>query len=130
MMQIDCEVTNTQLLHLQQSVISNHLKSTNRSKSHTHQPEDVSDTLTADITKNYKPYFIKEADHKMFHQKNLKDIYIDKNNKNYNKTTGYILKQKFTSEFDVEEMKTELLKDLRKPGSHVKFATSQKKKQN
>ncbi|OAD57031.1 Cyclic AMP-dependent transcription factor ATF-6 alpha, partial [Eufriesea mexicana] len=126
MMQIDCEVTNTQLLHLQQSIISNHLKSTNRSESHTNQPENVSDTLTADITKNYKPYFIKEANHKMFRQKNLKDIYIDKNNKNYNKTTGYILKQKFATEFDVEEMKTELLKDLRKTGSRVKLATSQK----
>ncbi|XP_017757301.1 PREDICTED: cyclic AMP-dependent transcription factor ATF-6 alpha [Eufriesea mexicana] len=130
MMQIDCEVTNTQLLHLQQSIISNHLKSTNRSESHTNQPENVSDTLTADITKNYKPYFIKEANHKMFRQKNLKDIYIDKNNKNYNKTTGYILKQKFATEFDVEEMKTELLKDLRKTGSRVKLATSQKKKEN
>ncbi|XP_071855860.1 bZIP_ATF6 domain-containing protein ATf6 isoform X3 [Bombus fervidus] len=89
MMQIDCEVTNTQLLHLQQSIIPN-LKTTNRSESHTHQSDGVSDAVTADITKNYKPYFIKKK-------------------------------------FDLEEVKTELLKDLRKTDSSAKFATSQKK---
>lgn len=77
MMQIDCEVTNTQLLHLQQSIVPNHLKS-NRSGSHTHQTQtasDISDAVAADMTKNYKPYFIKDTNHKIVHRKNLKDIY-------------------------------------------------------
>ncbi|XP_033353514.1 cyclic AMP-dependent transcription factor ATF-6 alpha isoform X2 [Bombus vosnesenskii] len=126
MMQIDCEVTNTQLLHLQQSIIPN-LKTTNRSESHTHQSDGVSDAVTADITKNYKPYFIKKSNHTMFQKKDFKDIYVDKNSKDYNKTTAYILKQKFISEFDLEEVKTELLKDLRKTDSSAKFTTSQKK---
>lgn len=127
MMQIDCEVTNTQLLHLQQSIIPNHLKSANRSESRTRQPNDVSDAMTADINKNYKPYFIKETKHKMFHKKDLKNTYVEKNSKNYNKTISYILKQKFISDFDLEEVKTELLKDLKKSDPHAKFTTSQKK---
>ena len=72
MMQIDCEVTNTQLLHLQQSIIPDHLKNINKTENHTHQSDDES--VTANVTKNYKPYFIKETNHKMFHKKNLKDI--------------------------------------------------------
>ncbi|XP_043254486.1 cyclic AMP-dependent transcription factor ATF-6 alpha [Colletes gigas] len=129
MMQIDCEVTNTQLLHLEQSVIPNHLKSNNRSRSHTHETRaasDVSDAIPANMTKNYKPYFIKETDHKIFHKKNLKDIYIDKNSEDHNKTTAYILKQKFISEFDLEEVKTEMLRDLRKTESRTRSMTSQK----
>ncbi|XP_076182946.1 bZIP_ATF6 domain-containing protein ATf6 isoform X1 [Ptiloglossa arizonensis] len=129
MMQIDCEVTNTQLLHLQQSVIPNHLKSNNRSGSHTretHGASDVSDAVTANMTKNYKPYFIKESDHKILHERNLKDIYVDKNTGSYNKTTAYILKQKFVSEFDLEEVKTEMLRDLRKTESRTRSVTSQK----
>lgn len=118
MMQIDCEVTNTQLLHLQQSIIPDHLKNINKTENHTHQSDDES--VTANVTKNYKPYFIKETNHKMFHKKNLKDIYVNKDSKNYNKSIAYILKQKFISEFDLEEVKTELLKDLKKTDSSTK----------
>lgn len=124
MMQIDCEVTNTQLLHLQQSIIPDHLKNINKTENHTHQSDDES--VTANVTKNYKPYFIKETNHKMFHKKNLKDIYVNKDSKNYNKSIAYILKQKFISEFDLEEVKTELLKDLKKTDSSTKFMPSKK----
>ncbi|XP_076755147.1 bZIP_ATF6 domain-containing protein ATf6 isoform X2 [Xylocopa sonorina] len=71
MMQIDCEVTNTQLLHLQQSIIPNHLKNNNRSGSHTHRPDSESGTVTVNITKNYKPYFIKETNHDVLHTKGI-----------------------------------------------------------
>ncbi|CAL7948068.1 unnamed protein product [Xylocopa violacea] len=71
MMQIDCEVTNTQLLHLQQSIIPNHLKNNNRSGSHTHRPDSESGTVTVNITKNYKPYFIKETNHDVLHAKGI-----------------------------------------------------------
>ncbi|XP_076287075.1 bZIP_ATF6 domain-containing protein ATf6 [Lasioglossum baleicum] len=98
MMQIDCEVTNTQLLHLQQSVIPNHLKNTGRSGNETretHATNDVSDAVAEDIAKNYKPYFIKESSQKTLQKRNLKDTY----------------------EFNLEEVKTEMAKDSRKTGS-------------
>lgn len=63
MMQIDCEVTNTQLLHLQQSIIPVHLrnsKPTSRSNQ-SHSVENIDDSSTDNITRNYKPYFLKEA---------------------------------------------------------------------
>ncbi|XP_053987006.1 cyclic AMP-dependent transcription factor ATF-6 alpha isoform X1 [Hylaeus volcanicus] len=128
MMQIDCEVTNTQLLHLQQSVIPNHLKS-NRSGSHMRETpvaSDVSDAVTANTIKNYKPYFIKESDQKIFHERNVKDVRVDKNSKDYNKTTAYILKQKFISEFDLEEVKTEILRESRKTEPRARSMTSPK----
>ncbi|XP_076675280.1 bZIP_ATF6 domain-containing protein ATf6 isoform X1 [Andrena cerasifolii] len=130
MMQIDCEVTNTQLLHLQQSVIPNHLKNNKRSRSdmrETRAASDVSNPMTTDTTKTYKPYFIKESDQKILRKRNLRDIYADKNSDNYNETTAYILKQKFVSEFDLEEVKTELLGGSRRTGSRTRFMTSQKK---
>ncbi|XP_012219218.1 cyclic AMP-dependent transcription factor ATF-6 alpha isoform X2 [Linepithema humile] len=65
MMQIDCEVTNTQLLHLQQSMIPVHLRGT-KSTSQSHQSHSFEDiaNITANSTRNYKPYFIKEANRK------------------------------------------------------------------
>ncbi|CAK9821710.1 Cyclic AMP-dependent transcription factor ATF-6 alpha [Anthophora retusa] len=132
MMQIDCEVTNTQLLHLQQSIIPNHLKSNNRSRSHTHPTQtanDVSDAVATDITKNYKPYFIKESNPKILQKKMLKDTYAEKNSRDDNKTTAYTLKQKFISEFDLEEVRTEALRDSTKSGSRIKDSTSRKKQE-
>ncbi|XP_076232070.1 bZIP_ATF6 domain-containing protein ATf6 isoform X2 [Calliopsis andreniformis] len=131
MMQIDCEVTNTQLLHLQQSVIPNHFRNNNRSESHTRHANaasDMSNPVTANTTKNYKPYFIKESDHKVFRKKDLKDINMDKNAGHFNKTTAYIFKEKFVSEFDfIEDVKTEILRGSRKTESRTKFTTSEKK---
>lgn len=129
-MQIDCEVTNTQLLHLQQSVIPNHLKN-NRSESdtrHGRTASDVSSPVPTNTTKNYKPYFMKESDHKVFRKKDLKNIYVDKNSENFNRT-AYILKQKFISEFDfLEDEKTEILRSSRKARLQSKFTTAQKGK--
>lgn len=65
MMQIDCEVTNTQLLHLQQSIIPVHLrngKPTNQSNQ-SHSVEDI-DNPSTDNIRNYKPYFLKETNRK------------------------------------------------------------------
>nr|XP_012152167.1 PREDICTED: cyclic AMP-dependent transcription factor ATF-6 alpha isoform X2 [Megachile rotundata] len=94
MMQIDCEVTNTQLLHLQQSIIPTHLKN-NRSRNHVRQTEtadDVSNTVAAETTKTYKPYFIKETNRKTYHERNSRDTYVDKSSRNYIETTAYIFK--------------------------------------
>lgn len=63
MMQIDCDVTNTQLLHLQQSIIPVHLrnnKSTTSQSNRRHSVEDTVDTFTTNMTKNFKPYFMKK----------------------------------------------------------------------
>lgn len=72
MMQIDCEVTNTQLLHLQQSMIPVHLRGT-KSTSQSHQSHSFEDiaNITANSTRNYKPYFIKEANRKHRQTKHL-----------------------------------------------------------
>lgn len=123
MMQIDCEVTNTQLLHLQQSIIPNRLK--NSTDSHQHRPDDLSDALIANMTKNYKPYFIKETNTNVYNKKSVKNAHSDKNNTN--KTTGYMLRQKFISEFDLDDVKNEMLKDSWKEGPQIKSSTTQKK---
>ncbi|KAL6264385.1 hypothetical protein P5V15_004497 [Pogonomyrmex californicus] len=73
MMQIDCEVTNTQLLHLQQSIIPVHLrnsKPTNQSN-HSHSVKDIDSSSTVNITRNYKPYFLKEVNRKHRYRKNF-----------------------------------------------------------
>ncbi|XP_076376866.1 bZIP_ATF6 domain-containing protein ATf6 isoform X1 [Megalopta genalis] len=109
MMQIDCEVTNTQLLHLQQSVIPNHLKNSDRSGNETrqtHATNDVSDAIAEDIAKSYKPYFIKESSQKIFQKRNLKNTY----------------------EFNLEEVKTEMLKNSQKARTQTKFMETQRNK--
>ncbi|EFN66359.1 Cyclic AMP-dependent transcription factor ATF-6 alpha [Camponotus floridanus] len=73
MMQIDCEVTNTQVLHLQQSIIPVHLrnsKSTSQSN-RSHSVEDIVNSSIANITRNYKPYFMKETNRKFRNRKHL-----------------------------------------------------------
>ncbi|EFN85214.1 Cyclic AMP-dependent transcription factor ATF-6 alpha [Harpegnathos saltator] len=104
MMQIDCEVTNTQLLHLQQSIIPVHLrdnKSTSQSNQ-THSVEDIVNSSTANIRniRNHKPYFIKEANKKALYRKNFEDNikikYEDKNVRDFrNKNTIYVYKENF-----------------------------------
>lgn len=73
MMQIDCEVTNTQVLHLQQSIIPVHLrnsKSTSQSN-RSHSVEDIVNSSIANITRNYKPYFMRETNRKFRNRKHL-----------------------------------------------------------
>ncbi|XP_029168230.1 cyclic AMP-dependent transcription factor ATF-6 alpha isoform X2 [Nylanderia fulva] len=70
MMQIDCEVTNTQVLHLQQSIIPVHLRNKSTSQSNrSHSVEDM--VYQSNITRNYKPYFMKEANQKFRNRKHL-----------------------------------------------------------
>lgn len=73
MMQIDCEVTNTQLLHLQQSVIPVRLRNSKSASqsNRSHSVEDIVDPSVADLTKNYKPYFMKEANRKYRYRKDI-----------------------------------------------------------
>ncbi|CAL1684327.1 unnamed protein product [Lasius platythorax] len=71
MMQIDCEVTNTQVLHLQQSIIPVHLRN-NKSTSQSNRPHSVEDIVypsIVNITRNYKPYFMREANQKFRNRK-------------------------------------------------------------
>ncbi|XP_058791534.1 cyclic AMP-dependent transcription factor ATF-6 alpha isoform X2 [Phymastichus coffea] len=56
MMQIDCEVTNTQLLHLQEAIIPKHL----RNKDNFEANEAAKIEVLLNSTKSYKPYFLKE----------------------------------------------------------------------
>ncbi|XP_012535043.1 cyclic AMP-dependent transcription factor ATF-6 alpha isoform X1 [Monomorium pharaonis] len=73
MMQIDCEVTNTQLLHLQQSIIPVHLRNSKPTSqsNQSHPVEDIDDSSTDNVTRNYKPYFLKEANRKHRYKKHL-----------------------------------------------------------
>lgn len=136
MMQIDCEVTNTQLLHLHQSVIPNHLRTSNGKPEGNHDPRqaqpanDISDGIATNSTKNYKPYFMKENEHKIYNKKNLKDIYVNKSNVgDYNKETGYMLKEKFFSDFHLDEINSETLPGLRKT-EEIRSTGTLKKKRN
>lgn len=70
MMQIDCEVTNTQLLHLQQSIIPVHLRNNKPTNQSNQSVEDIDDP-SMDNTRNYKPYFLKEANRKHRYRKHF-----------------------------------------------------------
>lgn len=101
MMQIDCEVTNTQLLHLEQSVIPVRLrnsKSTNQSNQF-HSVKDILNSSTVDVKniKNYKPYFMKEVNNKTVYTKNFKDIYEHKDVRDgTNKNITYVYKENYS----------------------------------
>ncbi|XP_018310464.1 cyclic AMP-dependent transcription factor ATF-6 alpha [Mycetomoellerius zeteki] len=73
MMQIDCEVTNTQLLHLQQSIIPVHLRNSKPTSqsNQSHSVEDIDNPSADNITRNYKPYFLKEANRKHRYRKHF-----------------------------------------------------------
>ncbi|KAI4502819.1 hypothetical protein M0802_001863 [Mischocyttarus mexicanus] len=109
MMQIDCEVTNTQLLHLQQSVIPFHLRKGNKSGNTTNQDQttnSVSDATTVNVTRIHKPYFIKENDPYTLDTKNLRDSYTQRSKEHYNnKDTTILLKERFITEFRLENVK-------------------------
>ncbi|KAG7197771.1 hypothetical protein KM043_001589 [Ampulex compressa] len=118
MMQIDCEVTNTQLLHLKQSVIPDHLRNTDKSGAGSQgdrMAHRVSDTFTLNATRNYKPYFMRGTDSAEFQKKRLKDIFTAKNAINYDdKQMEYLLREKLISEFDLEEVKPSDYEEIKK----------------
>lgn len=111
MMQIDCEVTNTQLLHLQQSVIPFHLRKSNKSGNSTNQDETangVSDATTVNISRTHKPYFIKENDPYVLNTKNSRETYTQRSKEHYhNKDTTLLLKEKFITGFRLENVKND-----------------------
>ncbi|XP_046830770.1 cyclic AMP-dependent transcription factor ATF-6 alpha [Vespa crabro] len=111
MMQIDCEVTNTQLLHLQQSVIPFHLRKNSKSEnssSQTQTANGVSDATTVNVTRTHKPYFIKENDPYVLDTKNLRETYTQRSKENYhNKDMTYLLKEKFVTGFGLENIKSD-----------------------
>lgn len=108
MMQIDCEVTNTQLLHLQQSVIPAHLrnissnnKSTSQSNRFHSDLKDIANPFVANITRNYKPYFIKKegGNQKPLFRKNFKTVFENRSSGDYsNKGAAYVYKEKYVPE--------------------------------
>ncbi|KAK2581214.1 hypothetical protein KPH14_008013 [Odynerus spinipes] len=111
MMQIDCEVTNTQLLHLQQSVIPFHLRKTSKSensKSQTETVNDILDATTVNLTRSHKPYFMKENDPYVLSTKNLRETYTQRTKGHYhNKDATYLLKEKFEAGFGLENVKSD-----------------------
>ena len=95
MMKIDCEVTNTQLLNLKNSVIPEHLRN-QRKQSRSPKTRNES----------YKPYFLKENDTRSFNHKNFEEPYILRGKGDYiQKETPYIMKDKFDSGFDLVDEK-------------------------
>ncbi|KAI4486806.1 hypothetical protein M0804_006176 [Polistes exclamans] len=111
MMQIDCEVTNTQLLHLQQSVIPFHLRKSNKSGNSTNQDQTangVSDATTVNISRTHKPYFIKENDPYVLNTKNSRETYTQRSKEHYhNKDTTLLLKEKFITGFRLDNVKND-----------------------
>ncbi|XP_043504642.1 cyclic AMP-dependent transcription factor ATF-6 alpha isoform X2 [Polistes fuscatus] len=111
MMQIDCEVTNTQLLHLQQSVIPFHLRKSNKSGNSTNQDQTangVSDATTVNISRTHKPYFIKENDPYLLNTKNSRETYTLRSKEHYhNKDTTLLFKEKFITGFRLGNIKND-----------------------
>ncbi|XP_024945772.1 cyclic AMP-dependent transcription factor ATF-6 alpha [Cephus cinctus] len=109
MMQIDCEVTDTQLLYIKKSVIPRHLRSNNRSnnKSSKNHAKVSQPTQPANITKNYKPYFVREnISSDSVEDKTFKHPYTIKNKGLYNnKDNSYILKGKLLQGFESNNVK-------------------------
>ena len=113
MMQIDCEVTNTQLLHLQESVIPKHLRGNRKASSAPSRKNDVNEATvnlrTANATQKYKPYFVKLNETDALPNKNFNSSTYSINDKDSYTVEDdpYILKDKFVPEFlDTEKYST------------------------
>lgn len=123
MMQIDCEVTNTQLLHLQQSVIPFHLRRSSKSENSSNQTQtanDMSDTTTVNLTRTHKPYFIKESGPYVLSTKNLRETYTQRPKGHYhNKDVTYLLKEKFVSGFGLENVKSDNYENIKNPDEKI-----------
>jgi hypothetical protein len=114
MMQIDCEVTNTQLLHLQETIIPKHLR--NRHQPESNSPKDRSTGMserTSNITKNYKPYFLKDSDMNSLHNDSFKSSYVSEE-KNYVDDVPYLTKEKFNNYFHLDDAKYKSLLEKNK----------------
>ncbi|XP_011500637.1 PREDICTED: cyclic AMP-dependent transcription factor ATF-6 alpha [Ceratosolen solmsi marchali] len=105
MMQIDCEVTNTQLLHLEEAIIPKHLR--NQHQSESNLPKDRSTVMsdrTMNITKNYKPYFLKDSGTNSLHNDSFKTMYASEE-KNYANDVAYLTKERFNNYFHLDDPK-------------------------
>lgn len=107
MMQIDCEVTNTQLLHLQESLIPKHLRP-KHSADQASKTEDEQVPTAANFTKNYKSYFLAKENitSSELDVKNYKNPYAMKAKDSYrSKEPAYLLRSKFMPSFGPENSK-------------------------
>lgn len=105
MMQIDCEVTNTQLLHLQEAIIPNHLKN---QQSETNTPKGRRTGMydrETETTKNYKPYFLKESGLNSLRSNSFKDSYDTKDKDSFANDKSFLNKEKQTNNFHLKDEK-------------------------
>lgn len=101
MIQIDCEVTNTHLVSLEESLFPEHLRNNHKTQSKNH--EDVA-RPSVNITK--KPYFIKDNKTKQYDVRNGNNSYTAKEEPAFtNGAASYVLKEKFTTQFRVNDPK-------------------------
>lgn len=118
MMQIDCEVTNTQLLHLQEAIIPKHLRNQRQPESNASKDRGTGMSETAgNNTKNYKPYFLKESNGTdSLHNDNFKRPFTAENKNAYNDKNAYLTKEKYNKDFHLDEAKynTYIEKDRKK----------------
>ncbi|OXU27613.1 hypothetical protein TSAR_013463 [Trichomalopsis sarcophagae] len=133
MMHIDCEVTNTQLLHLQEAIIPKHLR--NQPQPDGNVPKDrgtgMSETA-GNNTKNYKPYFLKESNGTdSLENDNLKRPFTAENKNAYNDKKAYATKEKYNKDFHLDDTKynTNIEKEQKKINEFAN-ATEELKKIN
>lgn len=104
MMQIDCEVTDTQWLHVQEAVIPKHLRSQQR-QPETDSPKDrgtgMSDETPNTTTKAYEPYFPKDNSTASLNDDNFKhDEYAAEGGKAlYDDKAAYPARENFDKNF-------------------------------
>lgn len=105
MMQIDCEVTDTQWLHLQEAVIPKHLRSQRQPEANL--PKDTSTEMSEkilNITKGYKPYFMKDNRTNSLNNDNFKHEYTAEGKTLYEGKEAYPAKENFNENFPAEDV--------------------------
>lgn len=113
MVQIDCDVTNTQPLNLHESVVPKHLRG---NKKTTSNPSSRSSAATptenaSNSTKNYKPYFVKDNETSTLSAKSFNGSYTLRSKDPYTEDgVPYIIKDKFSPEFEYETKNSDYVK--------------------
>lgn len=106
MMQIDCEVTDTQILRLQESVIPKHLRGSRKSSTNP-SPKNRAN-VPAETPTNYDSNFVKHNKTNNFPSRNYNGTYALKSKEPYQANrVPYILKDRFPPEFSPETEKYE-----------------------
>ncbi|KAK0179412.1 hypothetical protein PV327_005168 [Microctonus hyperodae] len=99
MMQIDCDVTDTQLVYLRESVIPEHLRNNNKPPRSSRRKN--SSQSSVNVTKSYntqKPYFVKDNNTNEFGSKGNNHSYAIENESPL-PAASYVLKDKFPQRF-------------------------------